>query len=139
MIWGFTLDPYGTVKKHIENWKPRNCRTEKEFEKSLARKLDKELKNQKIETEYGYGKQRIDIVVDGKVPIEIKYNLKITSAFQKLIGQLELYLEIWDIIIVVLCGEIKSVYLNDIRKYAEGKTGVPIDEPVQIVVKGKII
>ena len=79
MIFGFRYDPFGTVKKHIEGWKPRNCKTEKEYEKSLAKKLDKELVNQKIETQYGTGKYRIDIVVDGKVPVEIKNNIKCVS------------------------------------------------------------
>lgn len=139
MIFGFRFDPDGTVKKHIENWKPRNCKTEKDYEKSLARKLDKELKNQKIETQYGTGKYRIDIVVDSKVPVEIKNDLKTTSGLQRVIGQLDSLYKHFTSVILVICGEVKSDYIKDLEKYAEDKMTMTMVNPLHIIVKGKVI
>ena len=135
----FTLYPFSTTERLITSWKPKGCSTEKELEQSLVRKLRKELKNHKIETQYGSGSQRIDIVIDGKVPIEIKRYLKTTSALQRIIGQLDLYLENWEKIILALCGEIKPNLLIQLKEYVEDKTDIILDERVIIVVKGRIV
>jgi len=137
MAWGFTLDPFGTVCKIIESWRPRGCSTEKEFEQSLLRKLQKELKKQKIQTQYGSGRQRIDIVVDNKVPIEIKKDLKDPRALHRTIGQLEQYFQDknWDGFFLVLCGNIASDLLKSLKSYAKSKTDLMGDEKITIIVK----
>lgn len=137
MAWGFTLDAFGTVKEIIEAWDAYKCTTEKQCEQSLANALEKALVNQKIERQYGSGRQRIDILVDDKVPIEIKYNLVRASELHRLIGQLELYLNKWDQVILVLCGKISLNLLKDLRKYSNDNYILSLEEAVQIVIKGE--
>lgn len=88
MPYRFTLNPFGRVCQAIESWRPRGCKTEKDYENSLVKKLRKELVNQTIIQQYGSGRQRVDIVVHNKVPIEVKKDLKTTAALQRAIGQL---------------------------------------------------
>lgn len=139
MSWGFALDPFGTVLEIIDSWKPRNCKTEKDFERSLSSLLSQKLKKQNIETQYGAGKQRINIVVDQKVPIEIKNNLNTTACLQRTVGQLDFHLKKWDRVILVLCGEVKSYMYSDLKQYAEEKTGLTLldGERVFVINKGK--
>lgn len=137
MTWGFTLDPFDTVKEIIEAWDASKCTTERQCEQSLARELQNALVNQKIERQYGSGRQRIDILVDDKVPIEMKYDLVSASVLQRLIGQLELYLKKWDQVVLVLCGKISLNMLKDLRKYCNDKTVFPLIETVHIVIKGE--
>ena len=139
MALGFTLDPFDTVKEKVEAWDASKCTTEKQCEQSLAKALGKALVNQKIEKQYGSGRQRVDILVGDKVPIEMKYNLIKASVLQRLIGQLELYLKKWDHVILVLCGKISSNMLKDLRQYCSNKDMVPIYEAVHIVIKGKMM
>ncbi|RLG26935.1 hypothetical protein DRN85_01605 [Methanosarcinales archaeon] len=137
MSLGFTIEPYGTVEEVIKSWKPRGCATEKEFEQSLSRKLEKELKNQKIQTQYGSGRQRVDIVVHKKVPIEVKKDLTTTSALQRTLGQVDQYLQDWDSLILVLCGDVAPDLLKSLKKACESKTdlGHMYDNRVFIIVK----
>ncbi len=134
---GFSLDPIGRVRKIIESWQPVNCHTEKQFENSLMIKLQKELKGIKIQSQYGSGRQKVDIVVNDKIPIEIKKDLKSSSALQRTIGQLEQYLKSWETVILVLCGEVKQDLLADLKEYGKSKEGITtlFDEGVIIVVK----
>lgn len=113
----FTLDPFGRVCEAIESWRPRGCKTEKDYERSLVKKLEKELVKQTITPQWASGRQRIDIVVHGKVPIEIKKDLNSTAALHTTIGQLNQYLRDWDGIILVLCGDIAGDLLKDLQKY----------------------
>lgn len=138
MRWGFTLAPFGTVCEVIESWQPKGCKTEKDYEESLLQKLRRELKNQIIQTQYGSGRQRIDIVVHKKVPIELKKDLKSTASYHRLIGQLEEYLQDWDHIILVLCGIIKLDLIKSLKKYIDRKEeGFPLGgKEVTIIVKG---
>ncbi len=119
MPYSFTLNPFGRVCQAIESWRPRGCKTEKDYENSLVKKLRKELVNQTIIQQYGSGRQRVDIVVHNKVPIEVKKDLKTTAALQRAIGQLNLYLKDWKGIILVLCGEVSPDLMRDILDYAK--------------------
>jgi len=122
MSLGFTIDSYGSVEEVIKSWQPRGCATEKEFEQSLSKKLEKELKNQKIQTQYGPGRQRVDIVVHKKVPIEIKKDLTTTSALQRTLGQVDQYLQDWNYLFLVLCGDVEPNLLKSLKKACESKT-----------------
>jgi len=139
MVLGFTLDPFGAVRKAIKSWRPRNCRTEKDYEDSLVARLEKELKNQKIERQYARGTQRMDIVVHRKVPIEIKKDLKSKATLNNTIGQLEQYLQEWDKIFLIICGEVKRDLLTSLRQYANKQIGglYPFSqyERVEIIVR----
>jgi len=138
MGWGFTLDPFGTVKEIIQAWDADNCTTEKQCEQSLAKELERALVNQKVERQYGSGRQRVDILVQDKVPIEIKYNLTQASVLQRLIGQLELYLKKWDQVIIVLCGTVSLNMLKDLKRHCSEKIVYPFQEVVHIVEKGDL-
>lgn len=130
----FCFDPFGKVRKVIESWRPRGCITEKEFEASLLRKLKKELKGKKIQGQYGSGRQRVDIVVDDKVPIEVKKDIKNTSTLHRLIGQIDNYLNNWGGLIIVICGEITSDHQDYLEQYARNKSGLTLLEDGLIVI-----
>ena len=121
MPLSFTLNPFGRVCEVIESWRPRECKTEKDYENSLVKKLEKELVNQRIQQQYGSGRQRVDIMVHGKVPIEIKKDLKSTATLQRTIGQLNQYLKDWSAIILVLCGDVSGDLFKDLKKYGESQ------------------
>lgn len=118
MPYSFLLAPFDRVGQAIESWRPMGCKTEKDYERSLVNKLRKELVNQTITPQSGAGRKRVDIMVHGKVPIELKRDLKSTAAYQRTVGQLNGYLEEFDGIILVLCGEVDRDLFRDLEKYA---------------------
>lgn len=123
MVIFFSTGVFAEVRRVIKSWKPRGCKTEKDYEKSLRQKLEKELKNRKIQRQFGAARQRVDIVVDGKVPIEIKKDLNSTAALQRTIGQLDQYLEDWPGVFLVLCGETDRDMLGSLQEYTRKKAG----------------
>ncbi len=135
MTFKFRLNPFGTVKKIINEWEPRRCSTEKDFEKSLLLELQNKLKDEKILSQYGSGRQRVDIVVHGKVPIEIKKDLRSNAALQRTIGQLEQYLEDWGYLFLVLCGNVNSELLKSLKEYVNKKTDIVGDDRIDLIVK----
>jgi len=93
------------VIKHIEAWHPRGCKTEKEFEISLHRHLEKNFPDDDVQKQYASGRVKGDICVGHKVLIELKYGLKSTAQVQRLLGQLDLYKEQWKKeVVVIVCG-----------------------------------
>jgi hypothetical protein len=138
MSLGFTLDPFGTVKEIIVAWQPKRSRTEKGYKESLVTELGAKLKKQKIDPEYGSGRQKVDIVVADKVPIEIKKDLKSNSVYHSVRGQLGDYLEKWERVILVLCGDIDHNLLKSLKKYAKDKENALnwiMGERIIIIVK----
>jgi hypothetical protein len=124
MPLSFALNPFGRVYEVIGSWRPRGCKTEKDYERSLVKKLEKELVKQTITPQWASGRQRVDIVVHGKVPIEIKRGLKSTASLHTTIGQLNQYLKDWDAVILVLCGDISRDLLTELRRYIEGQNTI---------------
>ncbi len=93
------------VISKIENWKPRNCKTEKDYENSLYKFLHEELDDFQITKQYAKGRIRADLVIGDRVIVELKYNLNTTGKYQRLIGQLAEYKD-WDgRTILLLTGE----------------------------------
>jgi len=121
MPTSFTLNPFGRVCEVIESWRPRGCKTEKDYERSLVKKLQNELVNQKIQQQYGSARQKVDIMVHDKVPIEMKKDLNSTAKLDRIKGQLDGYLKVWQGVIVVLCGDTPADLLKDLKKYAESQ------------------
>lgn len=106
------------VLKLIESWRPRRCKTEKDFERSLFKHLGKNLSKSEVVKQYGAGRVRGDIVVDGRILIEIKNNLDSTSKLQRLFGQLEIYASDWKRdVVLVLCGEHDGHLLSQLKKH----------------------
>ncbi len=135
MSVSYFFDAYGTVATIIKQWQPSDCTTERDFEKSLVRELQAKLKGKKVISQYGSGKQKVDIVVQDEVPIEIKKDIKSNAVLQRLIGQIEQYLVNWKYLVLVICGEITSDYLAMLEDYAKTKTDFMGDNRLYIVVK----
>lgn len=96
----------GDVIRLIKVWHPRKCKTEKDLERSLHRHLEKNLESADVIKQYAAGRVKGDIVVDGKILIEIKDSLKSTGQLQRLLGQLDIYAAQWKgKVIVVICGD----------------------------------
>jgi len=117
---GFWWNPVGRIEDLIKEWKPRRCKTEGQFEKSLFEFLEERTEGIDLIRQYGQGRARVDIAVGRKVFVELKHNLNSTSKFQRLIGQLEIYKkEKFENIIVVLCGKIDKGFLRELERQAE--------------------
>lgn len=101
----------------IKEWKPERYRTEKDYEESLYAHLHEHLKEVQVIKQYARGRIRADIVVGDKVLIELKNNLKSTSQFQRMIGQLNEYTK-WDgQIILILCGDTEPAMRKEITQF----------------------
>ncbi len=82
--------------------------TEKDFEVSLHKHLEKNLPDSDVIKQYASGRVKGDIVVDGNILIEIKGGLKSTGQLQRLIGQLDIYHTQWKgKVIVLICGDVQ--------------------------------
>lgn len=115
----FGWDSIGMIESLVKKWKPKDCKTEKSYEKSLYDFLHKNLYDIQVTKQYARGRIRADLVVGDSVIIEIKNNLDSTSKYQRLIGQLQEYKE-WDgDIIILLIGETDKNLLKQLNKYIE--------------------
>lgn len=120
----FNANPMGTVKKFINKWKPRKCQTEKDYEMSLFKYLEKELPDIEIIKQYGMGRAKFDIAVGRKVFIEIKSQLNSTSKLQRLIGQLATYIdEKVENLIILICGQADKNLLKQLERKVEEYNG----------------
>lgn len=97
----FKLDAVETL---IRRWKPIGCKTEKDFEKSLAAYLREEMPGLEIIQQYALGRFKADIMVGKRLLIEIKNNLKSVNDCNRLIGQLDEYKRWEGYVIVLLTG-----------------------------------
>lgn len=121
MNFGFTLDPCGTVRDAIDSWGPRIFESEEQYEESLEKKLKKSLKNQKIERQYAFNGQRADVVIQDKVPIELKNHIRTDQEVNNTISQLKEYLKKWRCVFLVICGDVSDDRLKMLEKYAKKK------------------
>ncbi len=132
----FWYDPIGYMKELVENWNPRKCKTEKDYENSLARYLHSKLENAEIIQQYAIGRSRADIVIDEEVILEIKTKLDATTKLDRLIGQIEKYDGKWDKpIIVVLCGKHDPNLLWELEQYIEKKSGFFSSTQIGLVLR----
>ncbi len=113
-------DHTGTVLDLIKKWKPRNCKTHKQYQNSLYQYLDQRLKKVNVTKEYGDGRIRGDIALDRKLMVEIKVNFDTTAKFQRAIGQIEGYIENNWAVIVVICGRRDKNLVKQLRDKYEG-------------------
>ena|SRR5713101_963115 len=104
------------VMKLIDDWHPRSCKTEKDFELSLHKHLEKSLPNADVIKQYAAGRVKGDIVIDGNVLIEIKDSLDSTGQLQRLIGQLDIYHTQWKgKVIVLICGDVQRDLMKSLN------------------------
>ena len=127
------------VIKLIDDWRPRKCGTEKDFERSLHKHLEKNLEKSDVIMQYAAGRVKGDIVVDGKILIEIKDSLKSTGQLQRLLGQLEIYATQWKgTVIVVICGDSQRDLVKVVNQKVEAlkPEGFFEDQKIFLVVRG---
>jgi len=118
----------------IEQWHPRKCNTEKDYEKSLYRFLHNKLEDIQVTKQFARGRIRADLVVGDNVIVELKNNLKTTARYQRLVGQITVYKE-WDgQIIIVLVGETDPNLYKEVMKHAESHND-DLGEDKIIVIK----
>ncbi len=118
------LGPMNSIEGLIEDWKPKNCKTEKDYEKSLFEFLRGRLHEDiSIIKQYGTGRSIVDLVIEEEVAIEIKANLKSTAAIARLLGQVDIMLDRFEKIFVVLCGDNDSELVKILESKLEEKDG----------------
>ena len=113
--FSFEWDSIGHVEGLVKEWRPRGCESEKDYEKSLYKYLEKKLEGKEITKQHGVGRSKVDIAVGKKVFVELKKDLKNTGQLQRLIGQLELYSKDLSNLIIILCGEVDKNLLNQLK------------------------
>lgn len=107
----------------VEKWRPRNCKTEKDYERSLFNHLQKNLEKSDVIKQYAVGRIRGDIVIDKKILIEIKKDLDSMSQYQRLKGQIDDYGRQWDgRVVIIFCGEVQRDLKKEIEKQASSYT-----------------
>lgn len=116
----FKFDPMGKVKGIIKEWKPRKCKTEKDYEVSLFKCLEKKLPDIDVIRQFGIGRVKADISVGREIYIEIKNNLNSISKLQRLIGQLVLYeREKINNLIILVCGQVDKNIMSQLKREVE--------------------
>lgn len=135
----YVWDDVGAVIDVIKKWKPRDCKTEKDLENSLVRKLKKHFPGLDVTPQYERNGIRGDIVVGDKVLIEIKYNLKSTPT---LIGQLMRYEQKWPgRVLVLLTGDTKPSLIKELEEFVQekglGSGLLPIDRWGKVTILKK--
>jgi nitrate reductase NapAB chaperone NapD len=110
----------------IETWRPGGCKTEEAFERSLVKHLKKKLKKSDITQQYAAGQVKGDIVVDGKILVEIEGRVNSKGKLQHLLEQLDAYASKWEgKIIVVICGKSQRSLLKILRDKVDSLQPVP--------------
>jgi hypothetical protein len=123
------MNSASSFKTLIDKWKPRGCKSEKDFELSLYEFLHKSLGDVQITKQYARGRIRADLVVMDKFIIELKMNLDTTSKYQRLIGQLAAY-ELWEgLVIILLTGITDKNLLKELKTHIK-KVNEKIADPM---------
>ena len=104
------------IENVIQAWRPIDCRSEKDFEKSLYDYFEKNLIGKDTTKQFGLGRSRVDLAVKREVFIEIKKNLQNTGQLQRLIGQLEIFSKDLSNTIIIICGKIDKNLLKQLNE-----------------------
>ncbi len=133
----FFWSPKNTVSRLIKEWNPEGCASERECEDSLYLFLHARLDDKQIIRQYGKGRARVDLMVDDKVMVELKYALTSTSEYQRLVGQLVEYKDWHKDILVVLVGETEPSLLKQLQRVLEKEfSGITsLDNVVELIQK----
>jgi len=131
------LDPDDMVWSAIKRWRPRGCETERQYEKSLYDFLHREFPDIQVTKQFASGRIRADIVVGGKIIIEMKNNLDTTGKYQRLMGQLMAYEE-WDgQVFVILTGKTDPNLRKQLNDHAKHTGDDDFDGREKIIVMEK--
>ena len=117
-------DAVDSVKDLIKRWNPKNCKSEKDYEKSLLEFFRTELPNVKITPQYAVDRTKADMLIGEKIILEMKKNLNATSAYQRLSGQVKEYMT-WDKhIVLLLIGKTDPDFKQRLEKDATQHSGL---------------
>lgn len=131
----FGWDSLSHVENLINEWKPRACETEKDYQNSLYNFLEEKIPEKQITKEHGIGRSKVDIAVGKKVFIELKKDIKTTAQLQRLIGQLEIYKEDCDNMLLVVCGKSDKKLIKQLRDKLKTYDSALSDEPFRLIEK----
>lgn len=112
-------DRVGVLTSLFSKWRPRNCKTEKDYENSLYSFLHRELEDHQITKQYGIGRVHADLAIDDKLIIEIKYNLNTSAKYQRILGQLAEYKEWGGRVVLLLVGKTDPNLRKQLTSYLE--------------------
>jgi hypothetical protein len=133
----YNFDKVGYIIKLIDEWHPKKCNSEKDFEKSLYNFLHNKLTNIQITKQYALGRIKADIVVDNNIIIEIKFNLNSRNNYQRLIGQLIEYKQWEGTVIVLLIGKTDQNFIKDLKIFIQREGNTTSLEPEKFVLYEK--
>jgi hypothetical protein len=117
----FRWDSAGFVTSLMDKWRPRGCKTEKDFENSLYKFLHEHLDTIQITKQYARCRIRADLVVGDDVIVELKHNLNTTAKYQRLTGQLIEYKEWKGQIVILLTGEVDPNLRKQLKGFIESE------------------
>lgn len=129
-------DDVGAIIDIIKKWRPRGCKTEKDYENSLSSKLHENFPSFQITKQYAKGRIRADLLIDEKVIVEIKHNLYSTAEYLRLIGQLIVYRHDWSgRVLLLLTGKTDPSLVKDLERIIK-KEG--LDSGLLFMERGKV-
>ena len=108
-------DGFDMVVEAINSWKPRKCKTERDFESSLLRHLQKKFSSLKVVRQFAIGTARADIAVQDKILIELKNKLNSKSELDRLVGQMYEYRRLKKPFIIVICSKSRDDLAKQLR------------------------
>lgn len=118
---------YTDIAEIIEVWTPKGS-TEKKLRDDLTKYIRKELKERAKsfwrqfleDTDFVImneaGRARADIEINRNIGIEIKLSLKGKTEIDRLCGQVGKYMESYEHVFVVLCGDVSDQNFEETRR-----------------------
>ena len=104
---GYKLDPVAAIQKALEKWSPTKYETEKDYEESLYGYLHKKFDDSSIDIakQSAVGRKKADIRIGKEAIIELKKDLDNTGQYDRLMGQIEEYLQWEGTTFIILVGK----------------------------------
>lgn len=115
-------DPIGTVVRRVESWNSRTLPVgspEADCERDLHRHLVAELPGLRVDRQFPHGRVRADLLVDGRVALELKVGLCSNAEYNRLVAQLDGYRRWGVALVVVLVGVGSEQLRRDIEQILE--------------------
>lgn len=110
-------DPLGSVRGKIEDWSSSSIfDKESEVEQEVTAFLKEKFPRLVVRNQFRHDRVIADILVEEKVAIEIKLNLKSTNELNRLLGQIDHYYEWGVYLIVLLVGDCPDDFKSKIQK-----------------------
>ena len=115
MMFDILGDAVDEVSDAIDAWNYELLSSEAEAEESLHAHLNSVFPYLEIRRQFPYDRIRADLLIDDLVAIELKYQLKDTKEFQRLIGQLDTYAAWGKRMIVLIVGDTQDDFEARVR------------------------